>query len=82
MAGDVAVSAAIIECQRVTSCRACCRIPLTCVVLVHRGINLGVLRCGATRSLTAPGVVPRRELSLGANQLTSTAGTTWPATLQ
>ena len=43
------------------------------------GIDLGVLRCGATLSLTAPDVVTRRELYLNGNQLTSIFGTTWPA---
>ena len=46
------------------------------------GVDLRVLRCGATRSLTDPGVVPHRSLSLGGNQLATIAGTTWPTPLR
>jgi hypothetical protein len=45
------------------------------------GVDLRVLRCGATRSLNAPGVVPGRTLFIAYNQLTTIAGTTWPAEL-
>jgi len=46
------------------------------------GVDLRVLQRGATRSLTAPDGVPCRELHLYNNQLTTIAGTTWPAGLR
>jgi hypothetical protein len=57
--------------------------PLICVVRVHSGRKLTCACCGAARarSLTDPGVVSRRALSLGGNQFTTIAGTTWLARL-
>jgi hypothetical protein len=52
------------------------------VVRVHSGRRLARAAVGVARSLTAPGGVPCRWLTLHTNRLTTIAGTTFPASLQ
>jgi hypothetical protein len=84
VAGDVAVSAALhyrvprVSLGAATAAASPSPASSACTVGIYRLGRVAV----ATRSLTAPVVVPRRALGLGGNQLTSIADTTLPATLQ